>query len=244
MIRFLPFILVPVLIIAGLGFWRFTATKKPVTPQVAESETSTVPVEVPKILPQATVEDRVKGLEDTMAKIVPQVNSLKSSGTQTPASGILDPRVASLESAVTDLKTRVAALEKNTQVALLSSTSSQPPIYIPIGSSAGPWTNTDWSTLNEYEISLDPASYPGYTGMVLEANFRVADPAGTGSVRLYNVTDASVLSSQLDTTSTSFKLYATSAFRLAGGQKTYKLQMKSSGGKDLYIQTARIKVSF
>lgn len=237
-IRLLPFILVPVLIIAGLGFWRYSAGQKNLSsPQIVGNQ---APVEVPKTLPGASIEDRIKSLEDTISKIVPQVNNLKPSGSPATTSNI-ESRLTSVESAVTDLKARVQVLETATSA---PASVSQPTIYIPMGSSAGPWTSTDWSTLDEYVISLDPGSYPGYTGMVLEVNFRVADPAGTGSVRLYNVTDSSVLSSQLDTTSTSFSLQATSSFKLAAGPKTYKLQVKSSGGKDLYIQTARIKVSF
>ena len=91
---------------------------------------------------------------------------------------------------------------------------------------------------------MDPVNYPGYSGMILEVNFRLVDPAGTGSVRLYNVTDAGVVSTQLDTSSTSFSLKTSSSFKLATGQKTYKLQVKSTGGKDLYIQSARIRVNF
>ena len=199
-------------------------------------------VEVPKTLPGATVEDRVKSLEDTITKLLPQVNSLKSSTASTGASGSLDSRVANIETAVTELKARVSALEKVTPSS--TSVSSQPTIYIPMGSTAGPWTNTDWLTLNEYEISLDPANYLGYTGINLEVNFRLVDPAGTGSVRLYNVTDAGVVSSQLDTSSTSFGFKTSATFKLSTGQKTYKLQVKSSGGKDLYIQSARIRVNF
>lgn len=242
MIKLLPFILVPVLILAGLGYWRYSVAKQTVSPQATEKVTaSQAPVEVPKTLPGASLEDRVKSLEDTIIKLVPQVNNLKPSSSPAAASTSLDTRLANAESTVTELKARVSTLEKATP----SLTSvSQSTIYIPVGSSAGPWSNTDWSTLNEYEISLDPGNYPGYTGMSLEVNFRVADPAGTGSVRLYNVSDNSVLSSQLDTTSTSFGLHASSTFKLASGQKTYKLQVKSSGGKELYIQTARIKVNF
>ncbi len=243
MIRFLPFILVPVLIIAGLGFWRFTVSTQNTDslPEASSTVQDAGPVEVPKILPQATVEDRVKSLEDTMAKIVPQVNSLKPSGTLTSSTGALDSRITSLESAVTDLKTRIAALEKT---APAPATSSQSIIYIPIGSTSGPWTNSNWELLNEYEISLNPDNYPGYSNMNLEVNYRMVDPTGTGSIRLYNVTDASVVSSQLDTSATSFKLYTTNTFKLASGQKTYKLQIKSTNDRQIYIQSARIKVNF
>jgi hypothetical protein len=236
--------LIPILILAGLGYWRYSANKAaPVSP--VSSDTSTVdqtPVEVPKTLPNATLEDRVKALEDLITKLATQLNVLKVQSSQSVSPIPSDSKVSDLDASITELKARVSALEKVTPgVAALSSQST---IYIPIGSATGPWTNTDWSILGEYEISLDPSSYPSYTGMNLEVNFRLVDPTGTGSVRLYNTTDSSVVSSQLDTVSTSFSLKSSAAFKLAGGQKTYKLQVKSSGGKELYIQSARIKVNF
>ena len=224
----------------GLGYWRYAATNKSLATPAVQQDLGLV--EVPKTLPDATLEDRVKALEDVNSKLVTQINGLKTSNSGGPSVSSLDSRLTAVEGATTDLKVRISALEKASPSS--TSVSSQPTIYIPMGSTAGPWSNTDWSTLNEYEISLDPGNYPGYTGMNLEVNFRLVDPAGTGSVRLYNVTDSSVVSSQLDTSSTSFGLKTSVTFKLASGQKTYKLQVKSTGGKDLYIQSARIRANF
>lgn len=226
MIRFLPFVLIPVLILGGLGYWRF----------VASTQISDTPIEVPKTLPQSSLEDRVKELEDVVTKLVTQVNNLKSPYQQTPSSSSSDA-----ESAVTELKARVSALEKATPVPVAAS--GQASVYIPLGS-GGNWGDKDWYTTAEYEISLDPANYPGYKNMVLEATFRLTEAAGTGSVRLYNVTDSSASSGQVDTTSSTFSLKTSSSFTLPSGSKTYKLQVKSSQGANLSIQSARIKVTF
>lgn len=235
MVRFLPFILVPILAVAALGYWRYSATKPELTtPQVEERQ---VPVEVPKTLPGATLEDRVKSLEDIVTKLIPQVNNLKSSSPQTSTSSSLDSRLGSVESAVTELKARVSALEKAP-----AATSGKATIYIPLGA-GGSWFNVDWNSLAEYEVSSNPDNYPGYTGMNLEVNFRLVDPTGTGSVRLYNVTDGSAVSAQLDTTLATFALQTTSSFKLPTGTKTYRLQTKSTQ-RDLVIQSARIKVNF
>lgn len=235
MIRFLPFILIPILLIAALGYWRYSTTNQNLTtPQVAESQG---PMEVPKTLPGASLEDRVKSLEDAITKLVSQVNSLKSSSVQTGTLGSLDSRLGSLESAVIELKARVSALEKAPAVA-----SGKATVYIPLGA-GGSWFNVDWNSLAEYEVSLNPDNYPGYTGMNLEVNFRLVDPTGTGSVRLYNVTDGSAVSAQLDTTSATFALQTTSSFKLPTGTKTYRLQTKSTQ-RELAIQSARIKVNF
>lgn len=199
------------------------------------------PVEVPKTLPNASLDDRVKSLESTLGKLVSQVNNLKSSPPPNGSSNISDSRLNELEAEVTELKMRVATLEQATPAPVSVSKSA---VYIPLGSAAGPWVNIDWSTVDEYTASLNPNDYPGYSGMNLEVNLRLVEAMGTGSVRLYNVTSGSALSSQVDTITSSFSLQSSSSFKLASGQNTYKLQVKSSERRELFIQSARIKVNF
>lgn len=230
MIRLLPFILIPILIVGGLGYWRYMVSKQSLTtPQTNQQDQD--PQEVPKSLPNASLEDRVNSLEETVTKLISQVNSLKSSS----------PAQSTLDAQVTELKARVSSLEKATPQ---PQTSSKSTVYIPLGSGGGPWANIDWYSMPEYEISLDPGNYPGFTGMVLEVTFRMVEAAGTGSVRLYNMTDSSATSNQLDTTSTTFSLKTSSSFKIPSGSKTYRLQVKSSQNKDIFIQSARIKVNF
>lgn len=236
MVRLLPFVLIPILIVAGLGYWRFKVSKPKLTVPQSQEEA----IEVPKTLPSASLEDRVKTVEDLVTKLVTQVNNLKSPTPQSNSS--VDSKLNSLDASVTELKARVSALEKATPAP--AAASSQASVYVPLGSGGGPWGDKDWYTTAEYEISLDPANYPGYKGMVLEVTFRLGEAAGTGSVRLYNVTDSSAVSGQLDTTSSTFSLKTSSSFTLPSGTKTYKLQIKSTQGASLYIQSARIKVTF
>lgn len=239
MIKLLLFILIPILLLALLGYWRYGVSKSNLT--TSQSEKVEGPIEVPKTLPEASLEDRVKDLEKIVIKLVNQYNNQKSSPSPT-ASTISTP--SNLEGAVTELKARVSALENAATPAPASSTSSKYPLYIPLGSTGGPWGNQDWNTINEYEASIDSSSYAGYSSMQLEVNFRLVEAAGTGSVRLFNTTDNTAISSQVDTTSTTFGLKISSTFTLPSGAKTYKIQVKSSQGKDLYLQSARIKVNF
>lgn len=226
MIRFLPFILIPILIVTGLGYWRFGVVKQsPVkssdtTQQVQDS----APVEVPKTLPEVAPSEAA--------------NSLNPSNTP-------DPRVAVLETAVTDLKARIAVLEKATPVPTSASTSvSKSPLYIPMGASGDHWLYADWTSLNEYQVSINPDDYAGYSGMQLEVNFRLVGTPGTGYVRLYNMTNSGAVSSEISTTSTSFGVLTSNTFKLTSGQKLYTIQVKSTNSQDLYIQSARIKVNF
>lgn len=238
MIKLLPFILVPILIISGLGYWRYLATKQSLTtPQIAQEDLS--PIEVPKTLPNATLEDRVKGLEDTNSKLVTQLNSLKSL-TGVPSS--LDSRLTNIESSITELKARVSALEKVSPAPVVSS-SQKAPLYIPLGS-GGQISDINWVNLNTFQISLDPASYAGYSSMQLEVNMRLNQPGGQVSARLYNSSSGSATSSEISSTSTTSSVATSSTFTLSTGLKNYVLQAKSKDGNPVFIDYARIKVNF
>lgn len=230
MIRLLPFIVIPILIISGLGYWRYITTKQILTtPQIAQQQDNQ-PVEVPKTLPAASVEDSV-------TKSAPQVNSLKSSAPQAAASGSLDPRLSNVESAVTELRARVAALERGTAVQTKSAT-----VYIPLGT-GGQNGDKNWFSISNYGATIDPAEYPGYSTMQMEVNFRLVQKSGTAYARLYNVTDNSY-KEQVSTDSDVFSWQTSAGFTLPAGKKTYTLQMKSSEGAEAQLQSARIKVNF
>ncbi len=238
MIKLLPVAFLILLISAGLIYFRFFATNSTPSSLTSSSVSQTEElVEVPKTLPNATTLDRVKTLEDAAVEITKKINSLSG---QTQDSSI-NSRLNSIEATITDLKTRILSLENATPAPAATKAST---VYIPLGSGGGPWANQDWYTTSEYVISLDPANYPSYTGMYLEATFRMTEQAGTGSVRLYNTTDSSATSSQLDTTSDSFNTYTSSSFKLPSGSKTYTLQIKSTANRNIFIQNARIKVNF
>lgn len=228
MIRLLPFILIPVIIVSGLGYWRYLAGKQSlIAPQTTQQEAP--PVEVPKTLPAVST-----------AEPTPQVNNLKSPSPQVSISSSADSKIKDLESAIVDLKARVAVLEKPA----VSSSVVKAPLYIPLGASGGPWLYADWTSLNEYQVSINPDNYAGYSGMQLEVNFRIIGSPGKGYVRLYNLTDNSSVASEISTINSSFSILNSATFKLTGGQKLYTIQVKSTESKDLYIQSARIKVNF
>lgn len=245
MIKLLPFIIVPILIVIGLGYWRYIATNQNLaTPQTTVEQTQGL-VEVPKTLPNAPLEDRVKALEDTNQKLTAQLNALTTANVKGPSASSLDLRLKDVESSNKDLKARVSALEKASPSPAAATSGTKYPLYIPMGADGGPWTDQAWTTLTEYQVSINPNDYPGYSGMQLEANFRLSEPGGTGSVRVYNVTDGvDVTYSGVDTTSTSYSLHTSNSFKLNSGTKTYSIQVQSSLGKVFYVQSARIKVNF
>lgn len=70
--------------------------------------------------------------------------------------------------------------------------------------------------------------------MVIEVHVQCKVAAGTGTFRLYNITDtAAVASSEKTFTDTTSVRRWTSAITLASGAKTYKLQVKGSSAAAL-----------
>ncbi len=235
MIRILPIILLILLVIGGLAYWRFFAIKSN-SSSLTTSQVATEPMEVPKTLPNATLEDRMQVVEKALTEVIKKVNTISN---QTDSS--LNTRVSALEASVTDLKVQIASLPASSSAPAASSAKST--IYIPLGS-GGTVQSVDWTPLNTFQISLDPSQYPGYSSMQLEINMRLVQPGGTLYARLYNNSSSSVTSSEVSSTSTNSSVYSSSKFSLPTGSKTYVLQAKTSDGSQAFLDYARIRVNF
>ncbi|OGE15086.1 hypothetical protein A2111_01370 [Candidatus Daviesbacteria bacterium GWA1_38_6] len=164
-----------------------------------------------------------------------------------------------LEASISAVNKRVDAIPKlsqttpvtnqtqtaTTQTATTTSSSGPKVAYIPVGNTGSGTSSTDFSSVSGHEVTIDTGSYPGYKQMVLEVNFRIFQGNGTGEVRLFNKTDGTgVTNSSLSTTSQDYSTKTSSGFTLAGGSKTYTVQVKSSTGYSVDLQWSRIKVEF
>lgn len=154
----------------------------------------------------------------------------------------LDPRLKDAEGQITELKARVSSLE-NVSPAPAVSTSQKAPLYIPLGS-VGQTSDTNWANLNTFQISLDPASYAGYSSMQLEVNMRLNQPGGQVYARLYQSSSGSAVSSEISSTSTTSSVVTSATFTIPTGAKNYVLQAKSKDGSLIFIDYARIKVNY
>lgn len=184
------------------------------------------------------LEPKVKALEDAIVSLRGDVAGMRSSAGSSPAPQPrtdYDGRIKALEQAVADLKNQTAVS--------VSSVPQKSPLYIPLGS-GGSAGDRDWHNMPGYEVSIDVADYPGYSGMQTEVNFRMTEVAGVGMARLYNQTDKEAVGGEVNIASEKFGLKNSSSFKLPAGRKTYSLQIKSTYGANLEIQSARIKVSF
>ena len=217
-----------------MAYWRFFAIKSTGSGLTAP-QTVIEPVEVPKTLPNATIDERVQVVEKALTEVIKKVNTISS---QTDSS--LNTRVSALEASVTDLKVQIANLPAASSAPASSAKSS---LYIPLGS-GGSVASVDWTPLNTFQIVLDPSQYPGYTSMQLEVNMRLVQPGGTLYARLYNNSSSSSTSPEVSSTSTNSSVYTSSTFSLPSGSKTYVLQAKTSDGTQAFLDTARIRVNF
>lgn len=223
--KYLPFI-VPVLaalFVLIFGYLYIQAGKS-VAPSV-----KTFPVEVPKDLPTPFPLPSFSSSPSPAAQSADQ--------TQTPP--LMESRLKALEASNLELKSRIAALEKPSA----TPSSVKPPLYIPLGTGSVSG-DQNWASIATYQVDLNPSDYPGITNAVLEVNMRLNQASGTGYARLYNSTDNAAVSSEVSTTSDSFGWFSSSTFHLTSGKKTYKLQLKSSTGTEIAVQSARIKINF
>ena len=229
MIKLLPFILIPVLVIGGFLYFRFFSIK-----QSLEKG----PTEEANVLEETELREVPATLPSTTPKV--QQVSVNSSPSSSNDSSVAS-KINSLEEEVTNLKTRIFALEKAPQASANVATSTNVPSYIPLGA-GGSNSNNNWADMPGYEISIDPADYTGYSGMQLEVNMRLNAYGGNAIVRLVS-SSGSAISSEVSTSKTLYNLNTSLTFKLPTGKNTYKLQVKSSGG-EMFIQDARIKVIF
>lgn len=240
--KYLPIIapVVAALLILIFGYFYIQFGKNPSTAKLSLSGSSQGPAEVPQNLPDT---QRLENLETSVSSLIDQFNSLKSSisgaSPQTQTSASVDYRLKTLETTALDLKSRVSALEK----ASPAPATNKFPLYIPLGtgSTSG---DQNWVSILTYQVTLDPADYPGYTNAILEVNMKLAQASGTGYARLYNSTDSSATSSEISTTSDKYSWLSSSTFTLSSGSKTYQLQLKSATGTEISIQNARLKINF
>lgn len=241
MIRFLPFVIPAVAIAVVLVAIRFVlggqTAKQPVL-QLTSTSSNTVTTT------DSELAERVRSLEEVVAALIQKVNSI-STATSVKNSGssnaTVEQRLKVLETAVNDLKVKVINLDNITPTPI--STSTKYPMYIPMGNSYS-LNNDSWTTLDSFEVSFDPADYPGYSGVQLEVSMRVISSLGKAYARLYNNSDGSVVtSSEISTNSDKFVLVTSSNIKLSTGKKYYRLQVKSQGYEGFFVNP-RIKINF
>ncbi|OGY16223.1 MAG: hypothetical protein A2785_01370 [Candidatus Chisholmbacteria bacterium RIFCSPHIGHO2_01_FULL_49_18] len=112
--------------------------------------------------------------------------------------------------------------------------------YVPLGHAALATENFSWGDTG-VETTLDLGNYPG----VKEVNFDATlyAPAGHVEARLYNVSDSNaLLDSTILGTTQDPKFYRSGNVVLPSGNKTYRVQMRTSLHVVAQMDNARIKI--
>jgi len=213
-------------------------------------------------------EAQIAELKEAMLYLAKELGTVQKSGSQTDSSSfdrVISPnitgslsgsvssvdlllRLRSLEEKVLVLESKSGVTAASSSIPLSTTTSTastkNPVQYIPLGAGVE-LTDRNGIVLPEFEVTLDPADFPGYVNIVLEANVRMSEAVGTLSLNLYNATDkVSITNSDISTNSTTSIATASFNFRLATGRKTYRIWAKSSEGYLSYIDSARLKITF
>lgn len=241
--RFILPIIAIIAVTIGIAYYRFfispqslskTEQKKNIITDLAKLGA----LEQKDVSSSLDVEKRLKSLEEKVASL--STGSGLKTGTQTETS---QGELKAVEIAIRDLQAKVATLEttgsQNNQAP-----QDKSPAYIPLGST-GSSQAMDWTSLATFEAEINSDDYTGSSNMYLEVNMRAFQGNGKAFARLSNKTDGTAVgNSEISTTSSDYTTVTSSGFKLSGGKKTYRLQLKTLTGYASDVQFARIKVTF
>lgn len=232
MLKYLPIGIVVVLMVFTLLYLRFFRF----------SQNNIIPgVLTPQSSDNSSLELRVKSLEDAVVTLAKQISKNNSSSD-------LDTRVKVLEDRISSLQQQPnGQVITNTSPILIPTstpTVKRAPVYIPLGS-GGTSAALDWTTIDTYQVILDPNDYPGYSSAQLELSLRVYQGNGKAFARLYNSDDGlAILLSEVASITGDYTWVVSSPFNFSSAKKSYKLQLKTLTGYEAGIQNARLKINF
>lgn len=241
MLKLLPVIVVVLVILGVSGYLIFNS--KP-TPQTAATNAN-APIPLPSAPALTTLQtqklgnqtegERIRLLEQSVLELKAQLDSVNSKPV--PVTTSTTTEIANLQSQINTLKTTIG------QAAAPAST-NQSTIYIPLGDT-GTSSSLTYATINDIQIALNPASFPGYTSMQLEVMLQAYQGNGTAYAQLYNYDDGTAIQgSAVSTTSQTYTLVSSGNFTLPSGTKNYRLQLMTTTGYAASLSMARLKVNF
>lgn len=240
MIRLIALVILILSIMFGSIYWWLTASSKPqITPQTQSASSKNID-DTSFFQKIDTLEQEVQALKKELGRPLPS----GSATSRTSSNTNIEVRLNTIETTLATLQSKVNTLSGSSTQTSQSTTSKSPTVYIPLGS-GGTTTDKTGIVLDNYQVSIDPADYPNYKTMQLEATLKMNVANGTVTANLYNATDGSdVTNSSVSTTSDKSTLLSSYTFTLPSSKKTYKLKVKSSEGVEVQLQSARIKVNF
>lgn len=245
MVRFLPVIVLVILVVFVGGFlWVRNSQTKP-TPQTRElKQLSGQTVTNTDTFAPISSNDRLNILEDAVVALAKKVNGQTRSADSNIA---LASRVSVLEDKVTALQRQLSQTQTGTTTVpaqTSTSTVKSSPVYIPLGWVASS-SNMDWTTISSQSVTINTADYPGMTSAQFEARIVNYQGNGTAYARIINTTTGNaILSSEVSANRTDYTWVTSATFSLTSGKNAYAVQLKTNTGYNAQIADAHIKIIF
>lgn len=195
-------------------------------------------------------QQRIGAVESAVEDLAKQVADLKQAALASGSGSVVgtplnfDIRIQNLEQAVSIIQAQlktipIASSSSNSNSNSNSVTSpTKSPEYIPLGST-DPLNDQNWRSISSVSVSLNSNDYPGYSGVTFEASLRLNSGTGVANAKILGI-DSSIIS----TSSTTFVTLSSSPFKLLSGRNTYTVATLSSLGDTMFLQNARLKISF
>lgn len=102
---------------------------------------------------------------------------------------------------------------------------------------------TVWTNIAGTDFYFDKAEYPGIQTVILEANIKLFNGSGIGSVRLLDVTHGiAVVGSEINTTSQSDVILDSGLLTIWSGENLYRIQAKSNSSDRLIYSWGKLKI--
>ena len=118
-------------------------------------------------------------------------------------------------------------------------------MFVPIGGGESTTRDVNWVSLDNTKFTLDPADYGDSPTITWDANIKVEHGDSKAFVRLYDETNGNgVQGSEQTTTSGSYINLSTGALAIWRGRNTYKVQIKSLNGAQVFYSGGRLKVVY
>lgn len=245
MIKFLPVIVLVILVLFVGGFlWVRNSQTKP-TPQTQQlKQLSGQTVTNTDAFAPISSNDRLKILEDAVVSLAKKINGGSGAADSNAA---LSSRISVLEDKVTALQKQSSQTQTGADLTPTPTSSSivkQSPIYIPLGWVASS-SSTDWTTVSSQSVIINTADYPGMTSAQFEARIVNYQGNGTAFARLINTTTGNaVLASEVSANGTDYTWVTSASFSFTSGKNTYAVQLKTNTGYNAQIADAHIRINF
>jgi hypothetical protein len=149
-------------------------------------------------------------------------------------------RITTLEDEFAEMKQTISNQPVQATPAQTASQSVRE-FFVPLGS--GSTKEKDWTDIPGASAYIDANNYAGIKSVAFEGSMRIPQKVGKAYVRLYNKTaNHPVWFSEQSTESETSSAFSSNQTNLDGGNNLYQVQMKSTIGAEILLDSSRVKI--